>query len=257
MDAWLTVKDLRICHHSRELVKGISFQAQRGEVLGILGESGSGKSLTCMALTGVLPPGLAASGSVSVDNTSVFEQPSTLRGRKIAMILQNPMSCFDPVFSLRHHFHETLKTHHRPCNNVILQAALEEVGLGDEEHLLDLFPFQLSGGMLQRVMIALSLLLEAPYLIADEPTTDLDVISQARILTLLEKLRVKRGLSMVLVTHDLGVLARMADRVLVMHNGLIVENAFIGDIFDRRTSAYTTALVEAHLKLSGVTEVIS
>jgi nickel transport system ATP-binding protein len=167
------------------------------------------------------------------------------------MVLQNPMSAFDPVFSIRHHFRETLAAHEEAARGAgdRVEHALREVGFPDPRRVLDLYPFQMSGGMLQRVMIALALVLSPPLLIADEPTTDLDVIAQAQIQDLLADLRRRRGMALLLVTHDLSVLGRLADEVAVMRQGRIVEMGPVARILDAPRHAYTKTLVDAHLGL--------
>lgn len=248
---FLSVRDLRVFHGEKELVRGVSFQVGRGRVAGILGESGCGKSLTCMALMDLLPPGLRRTGEVLLEGRP-FSGASNreILGRGVAVILQNPMSCFDSVFTIRSHFEETLKAHGRGGNDARYRECLREVGLGGESRLLDLYPFQLSGGMLQRVMIALALIMDAPFLIADEPTTDLDAVNQARVLALLESLKANRGMGMIIVTHDLGVMARLADDVIVMRHGAVVEAGTVHEIFASPCEAYTAELLAAHLRLS-------
>lgn len=255
MTPFISVDGLRINHGARELVRGISFQGYRGEILGILGESGCGKSLSCLGILGLLPPGLSMSGSVALEGQPFDGNVSRSRlGSSIAAILQNPMSCFDPVFTVRAHFKETARAHGIEGLERFYLDSLEEVGLGDEDNLLDMFPFQLSGGMLQRIMIALALVADAPFLVADEPTTDLDVINQARILNLLDELRREKGMGMILVTHDLGVLAKLANRIMVMRDGEAIETGTTEEIFSNPTSDYTARLVSAHLRLCGEAE---
>jgi nickel transport system ATP-binding protein len=171
------------------------------------------------------------------------------RGRSVAVILQNPMSCFDAVQTIRQHFRETLASHGLQRNGWHrgqVELALQEVGFDEPEAILELYPFQMSGGMLQRVMIALALLLEPPLLIADEPTTDLDTIAQATILDLLASLRVRRGLSVLLVTHDLSVIARLADEMAVMREGIILEHGPVAEVLAAPRNSYTARLVAAH-----------
>ncbi|SMG22893.1 ATP-binding cassette domain-containing protein [Dethiosulfovibrio salsuginis] len=258
MTAFIAAENLWISHGAKDLVKGISFQGNRGEVLGILGESGCGKSLSCLGILGLLPPGLSMSGSITLEDKPFDGNSCRSRlGSSIAAILQNPMSCFDPVFTVRDHFQETAKAHGLVGDDRFYLQSLEEVGLGNEAKLLDMFPFQLSGGMLQRIMIALALVADAPFLVADEPTTDLDVINQARILNLLEDLRIKRNMGMILVTHDLGVLAKLADRIMVMKDGEALETGTTEEIFSKPSSDYTAKLVSTHFRLCGETERMS
>lgn len=243
----------------RLLVKEVSFSVNQDEIMGLIGESGCGKSLSCLAVMGLLPNGIRqVSGDICLDGRPLRDldeaEIRAFRGRKAAMILQNPMSCFDSVFTIRHHFKETLASHGFKPREVTaerLDAALVEVGFDRPRDILDLYPFQMSGGMLQRVMVALALTMNVSLLIADEPTTDLDVVSQARILDLLAGVRERHGVSILLVTHDLSVIARLADKVAVMQNGEIVESGRVGDIFTQNRHPYTQALMQAHLSLYG------
>jgi len=259
MNQYIQVSDLVVSSGAKRLVKSISFTAEKGKVTGLIGESGSGKSLTCQSVLGLLPQNLSAAGNVTIAGTPMPMRCGSAcrkaRGRSISMIMQNPISCFDPVFSIRSHFKETLSAHqatketNTPSNWC---KALAEVGFDAPEKIINLYPFQMSGGMLQRVMIAISLVLEADFLLADEATTDLDAISQARILNLLETLVLKRGMGALLVTHDLSVIARLADHVLVMKDGVIVDGGPVGDIFHNPQHEYTVALLDAHYRLHGL-----
>lgn len=252
---FLEVQDLRVRAAGKELISGISFTAMPGRVMGLVGASGSGKSLTCLSVLDLLPEGLAKEGRILVEGSTFDSRAArrNIRGRKVGMILQNPMSCFDPVFTIRTHFRETLAAHGMlgPDTDRHMLEALGEVGFADPEPVPDLYPFQMSGGMLQRVMVALALILEAPFLIADEPTTDLDTVAQARVLDLLAGLKCRRGMGMLLVTHDLGVIARLADDVAVMHQGGIIERGSVDDIFRSPRHDYTRELIATHLQFSG------
>ncbi|MFH1136685.1 MAG: ABC transporter ATP-binding protein [Pseudomonadota bacterium] len=241
------------------LVKDVGFQIAKGKVLGLIGESGCGKSLTCLSIMGLLPPRVhQVGGEIFLEGRALGKlgpaEKRSLRGKTAAMILQNPLSCFDSVFSIRHHFRETLASHQAATPEEADRAAREalgEVGFEDPAAMLDLYPFQMSGGMLQRVMAALAVMMNVSLLIADEPTTDLDVVSQARILDLLAGFRDDRGMSMLLVTHDLSVVARLADEVVVMKDGAIVESGRVRDIFRAARHPYTKALLQAHSSLYG------
>lgn len=254
---FLEVRNLSIQTPGRTLVSEVSFTAGTGRVLGLVGESGSGKSLTCLSVLDLLPKGLSRQGDVLIENKSLESYASmrNIRGRRMGMILQNPMSCFDPIFTIRSHFRETFSAHgmSSTANDRQMLAALKEVGFADPESVPDLYPFQMSGGMLQRVMIALTLIMESPFLIADEPTTDLDTVAQAQVLDLLAGLKQKRGLGMLLVTHDLGVIARLADDVAVMRNGGIIEEGSVHSIFHNPQHQYTRKLISTHLDFSGYT----
>ncbi|RCK49857.1 nickel ABC transporter ATP-binding protein [Thalassospira profundimaris] len=236
----------------RKLVDGLSLDIASGRVLALVGASGSGKSLSCAACLDVLPAGvMRQSGQVTLDGAGV--DFATLRGRIVSSIMQNPRSAFNPVMTMKAHARETLKALGLPrdAGNARLIAAFEDVGLEEPEHILDLHPFEMSGGMLQRVMIALALLGDPPFLFADEPTTDLDLVVQKHILDLLEGVVMRRGMGILLVTHDMGVVARLADDVAVMDAGKIVEQAPVHQVFERPSHQITRNLVAAHLSLYG------
>ncbi|MGE4247866.1 MAG: ATP-binding cassette domain-containing protein [Parvibaculaceae bacterium] len=250
----LSIEGLRIAarrHASAiELVRGIDLTVAAGAVTALVGASGCGKSLTCLGLQDNLPPGVTRTGGrVAIDG-----RPKTgdeLRGRLVATVLQNPRSAFNPVMTMRAHAVETLKAagRHGADADARILAALDEVGLEEPERLQGLYPFQMSGGMLQRMMIALALLSEAPFLLADEPTTDLDLVLQARVLDLIGRLVEKHGLGVLLVTHDMGVVAYAADTVAVMEAGRIVERGTVADVFGGPRHPVAKALVAAHLSL--------
>ncbi len=234
---------------SQDLTHGVSFAVPPGGVLGIVGESGCGKSLTCQAIMGLLPPGVRRrSGGIRVDGREVASQAASrmFRGRKVAMILQHPSSCFNPLRTMAAHFQDTLRSHDLPCSRQRMEDALREAGFADARRIPELYPYEMSGGMLQRVMIALALVLEAPYLVADEPTTDLDPVAQKRVLELLEGLRARNGVGILLVSHDLSVMRHLADRVAVMYRGRILEQAPTEDLFRNPRTPYGRRLVNAH-----------
>ncbi len=243
----------------RELVCGLDLAVRRGEVTGLIGESGCGKSITCLAVLGLLPPAITRqTGAIFFDKTEISRLPAEkrreYRGRKIAVIMQNPMSCFDAIFTVKEHVLMTIAAQRSKDLFSLgrFQEILEYVGFAEPPEILKSYPFQLSGGMLQRVMVALALLLKAEVLIADEPTTDMDLIVQSRILDLIDNLCVSHGLGILLVTHDLGVVARLADQVAVMRQGRIVETGPAFDIFANPRQDYTKALVKAHFNLHGI-----
>lgn len=232
------------------LVDDVSLTLYRGEVVALVGASGSGKSMTCAAALDTLPPGVQkVGGDVRLDDT--LATPAQLRGHAVASIMQNPRSAFNPVRSLNDHANESFRALGVPkrlWRERILEA-MTSAGLEQPQTLLKRYPFELSGGMLQRMMIALALASGAPFLFADEPTTDLDVIVQRDILDLLERLKMSHGLGILLVTHDMGVVARLADRVLVMAQGRVIEEGEVEAIFHRPQQAVTRDLVAAHLSL--------
>ena len=235
----------------RPLVSDVSLTLRRGQVLALLGSSGSGKSLTCAATLGILPPGVRqTAGRVLLDGIPVYGEQ--LRGATIATIMQNPRSAFNPLHTMATHARETCQALGKPADDATLIHALQAVGLEHADRVLKLYPFEMSGGMLQRMMIAMAVLSDAPFIVADEPTTDLDVVAQARILDLLESIMQSRAPGMLLVTHDMGVVARLADDVAVMDNGNIVEQGDVETLFRAPRHAITRGLVSAHLALYGM-----
>jgi len=235
----------------RPLVRGVSLTLNRGRVLALVGGSGSGKSLTCAAALGILPAGVRqTAGRILADGRPVA--PGDLRGIKIATIMQNPRSAFNPLHTMATHARETCLALGKPADDATLIAALEAVGLENAARVLKLYPFEMSGGMLQRMMIAMAVLCDAPFIVADEPTTDLDVGAQARILDLLENIMRERAPGILLVTHDMGVVARLADDVAVMDNGAIVEQGEVEALFRAPQHSVTRNLVSAHLALYGM-----
>lgn len=250
MPAQLSLENITL-HAERPLVQEVSLTLQRGRVLALVGGSGSGKSLTCAAALGVLPAGVRqTAGRLLADNQPVT--PQALRGTTVATIMQNPRSAFNPLRTMAGHARETCQALGKSGDNATLLAALQDVGLEDAERVLTLYPFEMSGGMLQRMMIAMVLLSDAPFIVADEPTTDLDVVAQARILDLLAQIMRERQPGMLLVTHDMGVVARLADDVAVMDNGRIIEQGAVETLFSAPQHAITRELVAAHLALYGL-----
>ena len=232
------------------LVNDFSLAVQRGRILALVGASGSGKSMTCSAALGVLPAGVTITrGRVTIDGAPY--EPDVLRGRHIATIMQNPRSAFNPVRTMRDHAVETLKALGKfgPDAEDRIAHCMQAAGLDEVKTIQALHAFEMSGGMLQRMMIALALLSDAPFLFADEPTTDLDLVVQLRILELLEKLVIERDLGILLVTHDMGAVARLADDVAVLDHGRLIEKASVMDIFHRPQHTVTRMLVGAHLSL--------
>lgn len=248
----LEIRDLQIEAGNTVLVHGIDLQLRRGQVCALVGASGSGKSLSCLGMLDLLPAGLARSrGELLLDGQPL--PAAQVRGRLASLVLQNPRSAFNPVRDMASHARETLAG--RGIGGAAarerMAEALDAVGLADRERVLSAFAFQLSGGMLQRMMIALALMAETPFLLADEPTSDLDALSQARFLDLLMSLIERHGLGVLLVTHDMGVVARCADQVAVMEGGRIVERQDVHGLFERPASASAQALLHAHRILCG------
>ncbi|WP_374833366.1 nickel import ATP-binding protein NikD [Paenochrobactrum pullorum] len=239
--------------HIHLIVADLSLTIERGKILALVGASGSGKSMTCSAVLDVLPPGVkTVNGTIHLDGKQV--PPKELRGRSVASIMQNPRSAFNPVRTMRQHIAETLSALGRNSHNEMVEIndTLLAVELDEPERILDLYPFEMSGGMLQRMMIAIALLSKSQFLFADEPTTDLDLIVQIKILELLEKLAHERGLGILLITHDMGVVAKVADEVAVIDTGILVEQEPVEKIFQTPKDPITRMLVSAHLSLYGM-----
>jgi nickel transport system ATP-binding protein len=250
-DPLLVIDGLRVRVTSdgrpRGVVKDVSLSVAAGEVLCLIGESGCGKSMTCLAVMGLLP----ATAGIIGGSIRYGERTDIRRGRDVAMIMQNPSSCFDPVFTIKSHFRETLSAQGLSfhANYAKVLQTIAEAGFDDPEAVLPLYPFQMSGGMLQRVMIALAMVAAPGVILADEPTTDLDMPAQAMVLDLIDRLRRSHDLGMLLVTHDLSVVARMADTVAVMRDGAILETGPARRVFDSPEHPYTRTLLEAHFAL--------
>ncbi len=233
--------------------EGISFSISRGEILALVGESGCGKSLTGLAILGLLPPGIKIfKGEIDFKGRDLtrlsFEEYRRLRGAEIAIIFQDPMTAFNPVFTVGDQIAEVLTLHQGLDQKEALSEAarlLAEVGIPSPMERLRSYPHELSGGMRQRAMIAMALAGEPELLIADEPTTALDVTIQAQILSLLEEIREKTGLTVLLISHDLAVVAELADRVTVMYAGRLVEEASVKELFSSPLHPYTKVLLDA------------
>ncbi|MBK8421272.1 ABC transporter ATP-binding protein [Candidatus Villigracilis saccharophilus] len=255
---FLDVKDLRTRFHTPEgtvyAVNGVSFSLKEGETLAVVGESGCGKSVTMMSILKLIstPPGEIVSGVVNYRDRDLLQlsenEMEDIRGKEIAMIFQDPMTSLNPVLTVGRQITETLRTHTPMDAEQSRQRAiklLEMVGIPDAANRLGNYPHQFSGGMRQRVMIAMALACTPSLLIADEPTTALDVTIQAQIIELVKRLKEDVGMAMIWITHDLGVVAGMADRVIVMYAGFIVEEAQVDDLYDSPLHPYTLALLQA------------
>lgn len=253
----LSVRDLVVEFPNRRgvarAVDGVSFEIDPGEVLGLVGESGAGKSLTGAAIVGLLPPpGRIAGGAILLDGERIDALPPhrmrAIRGRRIGMIFQDPLTALNPLFTVGQQLIETMRAHlplsHRQARERAI-AWLAEVGIAAPSMRVDAYPNAFSGGMRQRVAIAIALLHNPDLLIADEPTTALDVTVQAQILRLLMRLRKELGMALLLITHDFGVIAGMVERVNVMLDGEIVESGPVGDVFASPRHSYTRALLDA------------
>ncbi|WP_353070373.1 ABC transporter ATP-binding protein [Tunturibacter empetritectus] len=247
----LEVKDLTVGFGRHAAVKGISFQINAGETLGLVGESGSGKSATSLAVLRLLPESARVSGTIRFDGEELLVLPEEAmrrrRGREIAMIFQEPMTALNPVMPVGAQIAEAVAAHHPEVGRRAVRArvleAMEEVGLPEVELRAKDYPHQFSGGQRQRILIAMAIVNRPRLLIADEPTTALDVTVQAQILELLKALRREYGLAMLFISHDLAVVSKVADRVAVMQHGVIVEQAEARRLFLEPQHAYTRRLL--------------
>ncbi|MGE0173708.1 MAG: ABC transporter ATP-binding protein [Oligoflexales bacterium] len=249
------VKDLSISFDTLrgelKAIDRISFDLAEGEVLGIVGESGCGKSITSLALMGLLPTNASLSASKLLLNGRDLTRQSrkewqALRGKEMSMIFQDPMTSLDPSFTIGYQIMETLKIHDPAPKNMLKDRVIELlnlVGIPDPRSQLNAYPHQLSGGMCQRVMIAIAIACKPKLLIADEPTTALDVTIQAQILTLLRTLQKQTKMALILITHDIAVVSEMADKIAVMYAGQIVETGKVDDIINDPRHPYTNALL--------------
>jgi len=260
----LDVADLKTIFRTRDgevhAVNGVTFSIAPGELLGVVGESGSGKSVTMMSLMGLLPspPAEIVSGKILYNGRDVRamsdESLRQLRGKDIGFIFQDPMTSLNPVFTVGFQLMEPLREHLGMSKKAARARAAELlalVGIPDPEARLRDYPHQFSGGMRQRVMIAIALACDPKVLIADEPTTALDVTIQAQILELVKELRQKLGMGIIWITHDLGVVAGIADRIMVMYGGQIVEHAEVGELCANPQHPYTRALLETLPTVTG------
>ena len=237
-----------------QAVRGMSLTIEAGESVGIVGESGSGKSVTCMAALRLLrqPPSRITADRLTLDGTDMLtargRDLARVRGKVASMVFQDPMSAFDPVFTIGHQIVETIRAHTDASLSAAKEQAvalLERVRIKTPVSILNSYPHQLSGGMLQRAMIAMALSCRPKILFADEPTTALDVTIQAQILALIKELQVELGMGLVMVTHDLGVVAETVDRVVVMYGGRVMEEGPVQAIFDDPRHPYTRALLNS------------
>lgn len=255
----LEVKDLvvefRTDRGTVKAVNGVNFDVFKGKTVGIVGESGSGKSVTALAIMGLIPnpPGRVANGQILFDGKSLVDMDASqmrkIRGNKIAMIFQEPMTSLNPVFTIGNQIEEVVELHQPHLSKAERKAKaidmLRLVGIPSPDKRVDEYPHQLSGGMRQRVMIAIALSCEPDILIADEPTTALDVTIQAQILELMKRLQKELGMGIILITHDLGVVAETCDTVAVMYCGQIVESADVDTLFNHPAHPYTKGLMDS------------
>lgn len=275
-DHLLEVRNLSVEFHTAvgvvKAVCDMSYHLDRGETLAILGESGSGKSVSSSAIMNLIdmPPGRIPSGEILLDGVDLLKMPLSERreinGRRIAMIFQDPLSHLNPVYTVGWQIREALTTHGTDASTAQAEALrlLGRVGIPDTEHALNKYPHEFSGGQRQRVMIAMALALRPDLLIADEPTTALDVTVQAEVLTLLKELQRETGMAVLIITHDLGVVAEIADRVVVMEKGVLVEAGTVREVYKNPQHPYTKKLIaaapgkgEMHQPLKGAEPVLS
>lgn len=256
-EALLQVRNLSVDFHTARgtvhAVKNVSWSVARGETLAILGESGSGKSVSANAVMNLLdiPPAEIVSGEIWYDGEDLlkvsYEKHRALNGKKIAMIFQDPLGHLNPVYTVGWQIVEMMTAHGRPADMARARALelIKRVGIPEPEKAMNKYPHQFSGGQRQRLMIAMALMLKPDILIADEPTTALDVTIQAEVLALLKELQAETGMALVLITHDLGVVAEIADRVVVMNKGEIVETGSVRDVYHQPKHTYTQKLISA------------
>ena len=255
MSAILKVENLNVTlqHRrvSKKLVEDVSFEVRPGECLGILGESGSGKSMTVKSVLGLLDKNFQVSGSAVFDGHDLLkeskEELRRLRGSRITMVLQNPMTCFDPLYRIGNQMAETFAAHTawnaqeiRTCCLKIL----DQMQILNGEEVLEKYPHQLSGGMLQRIMIGIAMALQPELLIADEPTTAIDAVTQYEILEEFVRIKKNKNTAMLFITHDLGAISKVADRILVMNSGHVVDSGSFDHILKHADDPYTRMLVE-------------
>ena len=255
MSAILKVENLNVTlrHRrvSKKLVEDVSFEVHPGECLGILGESGSGKSMTVKSVLGLLDKNFQVSGSAIFDGQDLLketkEELRRLRGSRITMVLQNPMTCFDPLYRIGNQMAETFATHTSWNVQEIRSRCLEildQMWIRNGEEVLEKYPHQLSGGMLQRIMIGIAMALQPELLIADEPTTAIDAITQYEILEEFIRIKKQKNTAMLFITHDLGAISKVADRILVMNSGHVVDSGSFDHILKHADDPYTRMLVE-------------
>ena len=253
----MEVRNLSVEFHTAmgvvRAVRNVSYHVDRGETLAILGESGSGKSVSASAIMNLIdmPPGRITSGEILLDGVDLLQMPAQKRrevnGRRIAMIFQDPLSHLNPVYTVGWQIREALTTHGADSATARAEALrlMTRVGISDPGRSLDKYPHEFSGGQRQRVMIAMALALRPDLLIADEPTTALDVTVQAEVLALLEELQEETGMAILLITHDLGVVSEIADRVVVMEKGVLVESGTVREVYKNPQHPYTRKLIAA------------
>lgn len=253
----LTV-DVKERYGYRSIIRNVSFKLKKNTCLGILGESGSGKSMTTKAIMGLLEEPFKVGGKAYFKGQDLIsmsaDEKADLRGKALCMILQNPMTAFNPLYTIGNQMLETLILHlslsKKEAKQLAIEA-LESVHLHDGEGILKKYPHELSGGMLQRIMIALTIAVKPEMVIADEPTTAIDCINQIQIIKEFKRLRIEQKTAMIFITHDLSVLAELADEVIVMHQGTVVECGNVREVITQPKNDYTKYLIDTRLELLG------
>lgn len=251
----LQVSDLSVTLKQKNkeiaLLESVSFSVNPGECLGILGESGSGKSMTTRAIMGLLDKNFKVTGSALYEGSNLIgESKETLRrirGKKVGMVLQNPMTCFDPLYRIDYQMRETFKAHTKDSDEEIKRKSLEildKMQIRNPEEVLRKYPHQLSGGMLQRIMIGLAMAMNPSLLIADEPTTALDSITQYAVMEEFKRIKKETGTAMIFITHDIGAISCIADRILVLNKGKVVDEGDFSHILNQAQDPYTRLLIE-------------
>lgn len=257
----LNIVDLKVRLHSkktdREIVKGLNFHLQKGQCLGILGESGSGKSMCAKAIMGLLDEQFKVTGEIWYNNenllTASVERRRSLRGKELAMILQNPMTSFDPLYRIGEQIDETFESHltmSKKEMNGHAVCILEKMQIRNPQDVLKKYPHQLSGGMLQRIMIGLALSMEPEILIADEPTTAIDAVTQYEIMKEFQQIKGSGKTAMIFITHDLSVVSQIADHIVVMNQGEVVDQGSFEYITSHASDLYTKRLIRNRLAVT-------
>jgi len=255
-DALLSLRDFRVSFKTLngvvQAVRGVDLDVAPGEMVGVVGESGSGKSVTFLGMLGLLPSSAQISGSAMLDGTQLVGASNrtmrSVRGKRVAMIFQDPLSSLNPVYRVGDQVVEMIRSHQQISKDAAWSKAvdlLELVGIPQPKDRASQYPHEFSGGMRQRVMIAMAIANDPDVLIADEPTTALDVTVQAQILEVMQRIQREMRKAVIMITHDLGVIARVADRVQVMYAGRVVERASVHDVFASPTHPYTVGLLES------------
>lgn len=256
----LKIENLGVQYKDRQnniqILKDVSFTVKRHKCLGILGESGSGKSMTCKAIMGLLDKNFNVEGKVYFNEKEILNLDENskrkIRGKSICMILQNPMTAFNPLFTIENQAIETFRAHldlSKSESKDLAIKALDKMNLNNPKEVLSKYPHELSGGMLQRIMIGITIALEPELIIADEPTTAIDCINQIEVINELKLMKNKLKTSMIFITHDLGVLAQVADDVVVMDKGKVIEHGTIDKIINNPKHNHTKYLIESRYRL--------